>query len=160
MRKGLCLIMAAVMLLLTMSCAMAEQTVFLPESSFRLTLPDGMEYDGPGTGSDNAKFAYVSAELGLEIHFFLYDRNGAALEAMVEPLKEQGVDEASLYTVNGINMIVYRVNDPDDTPQKGMKCIGYVLADGDSIQQIEFWYATKDAAKLTETIIASITNKD
>ena len=160
MRKRLCLMMAAVLMLLTMSCAAAEQTVFLPESSYRLTLPDGMEYDGPDVGSDNAKFAYISAQTGLEIDFFLYDRNGAALEDMVAPLLEQGIDEADLWTVNGITMIVYRANDPTDPPQKGMKCIGYVLEDGNKIQQICFWYATKEAAQLTETIIASITDKD
>ena len=157
MKKLFC-IGLTVMILLTAGCALAEQTVILPESSFRLTLPDGMEYDGPGV--DNAKFAYVSAQLGLEIHFFLYDRNGASLEKMVGPMTEAGADEAELWTVNGISMIVFRVEDPDDPPQQGMKCIGYLLADGDRIQQIDFWYATQDAAKLTEEIIASITDKD
>ena len=127
MKKMLCAIMAALLILLTMNCAAAERTVFLPESSYRLTVPDGMEYDGPGTGKDSARFAYVSAGLGLEIHFFLYNRNGAALEDMVAPLLEQGVSEAGLWMVNGIRMIVFRADDPADPPKTGMKCIGYVL---------------------------------
>ncbi len=160
MKKMLCAIMAALLMLLTMNCAAAERTVFLPESSYRLTVPDGMEYDGPGTGKDSARFAYVSAGLGLEIHFFLYNRNGAALEDMVAPLLEQGVSEAGLWMVNGIRMIVFRADDPADPPKTGMKCIGYVLEDGQKIQQVCFWYATQEAAKLTETIISSITDKD
>ena len=66
MKKRICAVLTAVFLLAGISCALAEQTVFLPESSYRLTLPDKMEYDGPGTGDDDAEFAWVSAELGLE----------------------------------------------------------------------------------------------
>ena len=43
--------MAAV---LCVCCAFAEQTVTLPESSYRLTLPDEMTYDGPGNAAEGA----------------------------------------------------------------------------------------------------------
>ena len=159
MKKQLCVIVAAVLMLLMMSCAMAEQTVRLPESSYRLTLPDGMEYDGPGQGSDDARFAYVSASLGLEIDFFLHDRKGAGLEEMADIMRDQGMD-AAIYRISGIEMIVYRVSDPGDPPEKGMKCVGYVLTDGAHIQELCFWYANQKAADLTATIINSITDKD
>ena len=155
MKRRTCLILALI-LALCAGCAAAEQKISLPESSYTLTLPDGLEYDGPGsTEGDDAKFAYASYDLGLEVYFLVYDGKGATLEDMVRFMKENGED-AELYTVNGIKMLVYRVDDPDQPPQKGMKCIGYALADGDKIQEIVFWYASQAAADLTKEIMGSI----
>ena len=158
MKRGLCVIMAAVLALLAVGCAFADQTVTLPESSYRLTLPDEMEYDGPGTGNDDAKFAYVFVDKKLEIDFFLRTNpGGATLQAIAEVLRAQN-DSTAIYRIRGIDMIVYRVTDPGDDPTgKGMKCIGYAFLDGDYIQEICFWYGTQEAADLTEEIISSIT---
>ena len=154
MKKRLgCMVLA--MLLLVCGCAAADEQIQLPDSRYMLTIPDGMTYDGPGEGDDTAKFAYVSEKLGLDIEFFSYDANGWKLKDMAETLREQGTD-AEMRKIAGIEMIVYLVTDPDDPPQKGMNCIGYVLKDKDVIVEICFWYATKKAAKLTEEIIGSI----
>ena len=55
-------------------------------------------------------------------------------------------------TVNGVEMIVYRVtaSNPDG------KAIGYILRDGDKVWQIEFWYTSQTAADMTKTIMESI----
>ena len=69
MKKTLSTLLALI-LLLCLGTAAADQKVTLPDSRYSLTLPDGMEYDGPGEGSDDARFAYVSESLGLDIQFF------------------------------------------------------------------------------------------
>ena len=158
MKRFGCVLLAAVMVLFMTGSALAEQKVQLPDSRYSLTLPDGLEYDGPGEKPDDARFVYLSEALKLEVQFFCYGREGAALRTLAEILQQdESVDEVSIYKVNGIEMIVYRLTDPDDPPEKGMKCIGYVLEDGDLIQEITFWYGTQDAARLTEEIIGSIT---
>ena len=155
MKRKVCGAMALVMAVLFMSCAIAEQTVQLPESKYCLTIPDEMEYDGPGTGSDDAAFAYVSTKLNLEIDFFLNtNQGGATLQAVAEILRQKD-DDIAIYRISGIEMIVYRVTDTDN--RKG---IGYVFLDGSHIQEVVFWYGTQAAADLTETIIQSITYKD
>ena len=158
MKRQTCLILAVV-LALCAGFAAAEQKVSLPASSYTLTLPDGLEYDGPGsTEGDDAEFAYASYDLGLEVYFLLHDGKGVTLEDILQELKKTGQD-ADLYMVNGIKMLVYRVDDPDQPPKKGMKCIGYTLIDGDRVQEIVFWYANQAAADLTKEIMGSI-NKE
>ncbi len=157
MKRLMCGMMVLALVLLCMGGALAEQKVQLPESSYRLTVPDGMEYDGPGDIPDDAAFAWVSGELGLDIQFFRQPNDGgAALQAMADVIIGDGVD-AEIRRINGIDMIAYRVADPQDPPEQGMKCIGYVFLDGDAAQMICFWYATQEAADLTADIIGSIT---
>jgi len=156
MKRLMCGIMVLALVLLCMSGALAEQKVQLPESSYYLTIPDGMEYDGPGDIPDDAAFAWVSGKLGLDIQFFRQPNDGgAALQAMADVIIGDGVD-AEIHRINGIDMIAYRVTDPQDPPEQGMKCIGYVFLDGDAAQMICFWYATQEAADLTAEIIGSI----
>ena len=157
MKRGLCLAIAVMMIAVCGGSAMAEQKVYLPESRYSLTLPDEMKYDGPGvTAGDDAEYAYVSAALGLEIDFFLHDNsNGSTLEGMAKGLKESG-QETSIRRISGVDMLVYETTDPTD----GAPCIGYVLLDGNRVQEICFWYYNQQAADLTETIISSITDKD
>ena len=156
MKRLMCGIMVLALVLLCMSGALAEQKVRLPESSYYLTIPDGMEYDGPGDIPDDAAFAWVSGKLGLDIQFFRQPNDGgAALQAMADVIIGDGVD-AEIHRINGIDMIAYRVTDPQDPPEQGMKCIGYVFLDGDAAQMICFWYATQEAADLTAEIIGSI----
>ena len=160
MKRRMCGLIALILVLLCMSGASAEQRVRLPESRYSLMIPDGMEYDGPGEIPDDASFAWVSEKLKLDIQFFRQGNDrGATLEAKADVLIGDGMD-AAIYRINGIDMIVYRVTDPQDPPEKGMKCIGYVFLDGDAAQMICFWYGTQEAADLTAQIISSITNKD
>ena len=159
MRNRICGLLVLVLLTVLCSSTLAEQKVFLPDSRYRLTIPDGLEYDGPGDDPDDARFAYVSAAMGLEIDFFCYESRGVTLQAMAEVLAGER-QSVSIYRINGIDMIVYELSDPDDPPERGMKCIGYALLDGTMVQEICFWYATQEAADLTATIISSITDKD
>ena len=159
MRRRMCRAAAAILalvVLLLAGCAAAEQKVMLPDSSYSLLIPDGMEYDGPGQSPDDARFAWVSEALGLDIEFFCEpNEKGAALQAMAEVLAGDGID-TRISRINGIDMIVYQVTDPGDEKGSGMKCIGYVLEDGNTVQMICFWYATQEAADWTERIITSI----
>ena len=155
-----CLILSILLAVLFIASAAAEQTVRLPESRFALMIPDGMEYDGPGDSPDDARFAYVSAAMGLEIQFFCEpNEKGASLQAMAEVLAGDGVP-TEIHRIGGIEMICYRTSDPGDAPEAGMKCIGYIFADGNKVQMICFWYANQQAADRTAEIIASITNGD
>ena len=157
MKKRMCGLAVLVLVLLCMSSAMADQKVQLPESDYALTIPDGMEYDGPGEIPDDASFAWVSEELGLDIQFFRQTNDrGVALQAMADAIIGEGMD-AEIYRINGVEMIAYRVSDPQDPPEKGMKCVGYVFLDGNAAQMICFWYANQNAANLTAEIIGSIT---
>ena len=154
MKRIACALMAAALMAALCGSALADQKVRLPESSYRLTLPDGMQYDGPGGSGES--FAYVDESIGLDISFFCYDGRGKTLEAIAPEIQGQ-CDSASIRQIqNGIKVLVYEVRDPADPPQKGMKCIGYVMEDGSRIQEICFWYATQKAADLTGTIIESL----
>ena len=101
-----------------------------------------LEYDVPTRIFQDSDTPEAPASLDI-----LTGKNVLLLEILQQ---DESVDEVSMYKVNGIEMIVYRLTDPDDPPQKGMKCIGYVLEDGDLIQEITFWYGTQDAARLTQ----------
>ncbi len=155
MKKWMCMLLAMILMFAAGNCALADETVQLPDSGYTIKIPDGMIYDGPGTDPDMAKFAYVSDELGLDILFFSYEANGWEMPEVAESLRNNGTD-VELRRINGIDMIVYRLTDPEDPPEKGMKCIGFVLKDGDTVEEICFWYAKKSAAKLAEEIISSI----
>ena len=145
-------ILLALVILLAAGCAAAEQRISLPESSLTLALPDEMICDGPTPGSDEA-FAYVSNRLGLEISFFRYNDRGRQLADLIPGIREKGADEVRERNVGGMDMIVYRIAPYDAS---GMKCIGYILKDGDAIQEIVFWYATQSAADRSEAIMGSI----
>ena len=151
MKKAFCMMLALAMLAAAGSAA-ADQAVRLPESRYTLILPDSMEYDGPTPDSDEA-FAYVSGELGLEISFFRYDARGANLADLRPKILEKGADDVQITAINGVEMLVYRIAPYDAS---GMKCIGYILVEGNTVQEIVFWYATDAAAKATKSIMESI----
>ena len=140
-----------VLLLVMAGTAFADQDVQLKGTRYTLTLPDSMEYDGPGNPG-KADFAYVSESLGLEILFT--SANGSGLQQLADmiPNLADEVDDPRMTTVNGVEMIVYRVtaDDPDG------KAVGYILRDGDKVWQIEFWYTSQTAADMTKTIMESI----
>ena len=153
MKRMICLILASA-LSLAAAGALADQKVYLPGSTYCLTLPDGMRYDGPG--GDGESFAYVDEAAGAEVIFFSYDSRGLSLEAIAQEARKENESVTIRRIREGIQALVYEASDPGDPPRKGMKCIGYVLADGDRILEICFWYATQQAADMTKTIIESI----
>ena len=57
-----------------------------------------------------------------------------------------------LRSVNGVEMLCFRILDESDKAP----CIGYVFEDGDWMIEVDFWYATEEAARLTGSIISSI----
>ncbi len=142
-----------VLLLVTAGTAFADQDVQLKGTRYTLTLPDSMEYDGPGKPG-RADFAYVSYSLGLEVRFVSGDGSNIKklgdMESFIED--KPGVDDVQITVVNGIEMIAYRitVSNPEG------KAIGYILRDGDTVWQIEFWYTNQTAADMTKTIMESI----
>ena len=138
-------------LLLLAGAAYADQAVKLEGTRFTLVLPDEMEYDGPGKPG-KADFAYVSGSLGLEILFTSADGSGLSQLTDIIPFLEDDVDEVSPVTVNGIEMLKYRIS--AHNPEG--KAIGYILRDGNKVWQVEFWYASQTAADLTKTIMESI----
>jgi len=149
MRKRIVTALLAV--LLAAGCAGAE-IVTLPESRYAVTLPEDMVSDGPTEGTGEA-FARVSEAAGLEVSFFRFEGPEASLSARIAVLLEQGAEELTMTTVNGVEMLVFRFP-PEE--ENGMPGIGYVFEDGDALQEILFWYATPEAAEMTKTIMESI----
>ena len=157
MKKLVCMILVGMLLAVFAGSALADQKVKLPSSSYSVTIPDGMEYDGPGQRPDNAKFAWISEQMGLEILFACGKNNrGATLEAMATVLRSENGMDAEIRRIAGIDMIVYQGTDPDDDPSTAMKFIAYVFLDGNMAQEICFWYANQSAADRTAEIIQSI----
>ena len=148
-------LLALLLALAATPAALADQQVRLPDSAFTLTLPDWLEYDGPGDSPDDALFAYVSEKHGLDIQFFREPARDATVRTMAEVLIRDGMD-ASVERIGGIDMTVYRVVDPQDPPEQAMQCIGYVFLDGETAWMIVFWYADQAAADETAEIIRSI----
>ena len=157
MAKRIWTVLMLLTVLFGLGAARADREVRLPESKYRIMVPDGMEYDGPGEGEDDAAFALVSTELGLDISFFRFENpNGASLQAIAEGLAES-IDNTEIRSFGGMEMIVFQGTDPADPPETAMKCISYVFLDGDAVQMVSFWYANQEAADLTAQIITSIT---
>ena len=155
MKKIVSLLICVILLCGT---ALAEQTVSLPNSRYTLDLPDGMKYSMPEP-EDNGMAAYTSA--ALEMDYVSYPKADAVRQGMSETLRETAEnlaasgEEAELREVNGVLMLIFRMTDEAD----GASGIGYVFEDGDWIIEINFWYATQEAADETEKIISSIKEK-
>ena len=155
MKKIVSLLICVILLCGT---ALAEQTVSLPNSRYTLDLPDGMKYSMPEP-EDYGMAAYTSATL--EMDYVSYPKADAVRQGMSETLRETAEnlaasgEEAELREVNGVLMLIFRMTDEAD----GASGIGYVFEDGDWIIEINFWYATQEAAEETERIISSIKEK-
>ncbi|MBR5959493.1 MAG: hypothetical protein IKZ98_00725 [Clostridia bacterium] len=136
----------------------AAQTVSLPNSGYVLELPDGMKYSMPEP-EDYGMAAYTSETL--EMDYVSYLKADAFRQGMAETLRETAEnlaasgEEAELRDVNGVQMLIFRMTDDAD----GASGIGYVFEDGEWIIEINFWYATQEAAEETEKIISSIRKK-
>ena len=137
------------------SFAAAEQTVTLANSRYTVDVPDDMEYSA-AEETESGMEAYYSDTI--EMDYVSYPKSaaksigmGETLQETAEKLMEDG-NEIELRDVNGIEMVCFRVTDRED----GAPCIGYVFEDGDWMIEIDFWYATQEAADRTTEIISSI----
>ena len=140
---------------LLFSCAQADRSVALPNSRYMIEIPDWMRYSEP-EDEYNGVEAYLSEML--EIDYTSYPKvtmigpgTAGSLREVAENSAAKG-KEVELRTVNGIEMLCFRTMDESDKAP----CIGYVFVDGEWIVEIDFWYATEEAANLTKTIISSI----
>ena len=145
-------------LILLFSCAAAERIVSLPNSRYVIDLPDWMAYSPPEP-EDYGVEAYISDTL--EMDFVSYLKADAVKQGMAETLRETAENlvsrgaEAELREVNGIEMVFFRMQDDAD----GAPGAGYVFEDGDWVIEIDFWYATQEAADRITEIISSIREK-
>ena len=160
MKKGLwemkrAVLLVAVMLLL-FSHALAEQWITLPGGQYELALPNRLVYSAPEAGDDGVE-AWISDTLEVDA-FAVSLAEARSLLGLKETLTEtaeflanQG-KEAEVREVGGIEMLCLRdVDDADGTP-----CIAYLFPDGDSLIEIDFWYATPEAGEETASVISTI----
>ena len=153
MKRVLCFLACAA-LMFPLS-AMADREVQLPNSRYVIDVPDWMRYSEPRAG-DSGVYSFYSEML--EINYTSYRKEDAARIGMLETLQktaenraEKGTD-VELRSVNGIEMLCFRIRDDTD----GAPCIGYLFEDGEWMIEIDFWYATREAARLTGEIISTI----
>ena len=153
MKKIIGLVMCLLML---GGIAMADQTIeLLPGCSYVVDLPDDMEYESP-EASENGVETYFTDDL--EMDCFCYPKSEAVELGMAETLKDTAKAlaekgwEAELRKVNGIMMVCVRMKDEED----GAPGIGYIFEDGDLLIEVDFWYATQEAAERTKTIMETI----
>lgn len=146
MRKALGILLAV--MLLAAGCAAGEETARLPESRYALRLPEGMIYDGPTEGTREV-CAYLSGEMGLEVHVFRYD---TGMTDVIAQALAAGATDMGMTAVNGIQMMTFRFPAEED----GWQGVSYILEDGDGTTEIRFWYSTQEAADMTKTIMESI----
>ena len=146
-------------MLFLFSCAAAEQEVLLPGDRYAVDVPDWMDYSDPVDGTAGVD-AYVSKDL--EMDYFSYLKTDAVQLGMADTLRGTAEERAAsgadveLRKVNGIEMLCFRLIDEED----GAPCIGYVFEDGDMLIEIDFWYATQEAADETKAIMETIRMKE
>ena len=151
-RKLICMLVCGVLMF---GSAFAEQEVTLPGGRYALDVPDWMEYSDAVDGDAGVE-AYISEEL--EMDFVSYPKETAIEFGMPETLKETAKEKRAegikveIRKINGIEMLVFRVQDEEDDAQG----IVYVFEDGELIIEINFWYATQEAADETKTIMETI----
>ena len=152
MKKAACLILA---LLLLFSCAEAGTETVLPGSRYTLSLPDGMQYSAPKEGEAEIHAWFSDT---MEIDYARYPKSALFMPGEEQTLlkaaerrTDEGI-EVEIRNVSGMEMLVFRATDETD----GAPGIGYLFLDGNWAMEIYFWYATQEAADLTEQIILSI----
>ena len=114
-----------------------------------------MDYESP-EASENGVDTYFTYDLEMDCFSFPKSEAGNLemadnLKDIAKLLKEKG-NEAEVRKVNGIKMVVFRMTDEADNAPG----IGYIFEDGDLMIEVDFWYASQEAAELTEKIMASI----
>ena len=144
------------LMMLVSGFAMADQAVeLLPGLGYVVDLPDDMEYVSP-EASENGVETYFTNDL--EMDCICYPKSEAENLGMAETLKEtvkvltEKEWEAELRKVSGITMVCFRMKDESD----GAPGIGYIFEDGDLMIEIDFWYATQEAADRTLEIMSSL----
>lgn len=148
-------IVLLILLALLPACAAAEQEVVLPGGRYAVSVPDRMVYSAP-EGGDMGVEAYISETL--EMDWLSYPKADAERRGMKETLRETAEDRAALGAdielreISGIEMLCFRITDEAD----GAPCIAYVFEDGDMLIEINFWYATQEAADETAAIMETI----
>ena len=147
MKRAISFLICTVLLL---GFAAAEQTVVLPESRYVIDVPDDLKYS-PAEDGDEGIEAYISDTLEMDYCSYPATEDALTLQERAEKLAADGTD-AEMRTVNGIEMLVYRVTDEAD----GAPCIGYAFVDGTRTVEVFVWYATQEAADMTKTIMESI----
>jgi len=153
MKKVLLFALACV--LAATGSALADREVRLPNSRYSIDVPDWMRYSAPEE-VDGDMQAYVSEML--EIDYTSYRKEEALTQGMPDTLRETAQKRAAagadteLRNVNGIEMLCFRAKDETD----GAFCIGYVFEDGEWLVEVDFWYASEEAARLTADIISTI----
>ena len=141
--------------MLLSGCAQAERTVQLPNSRYQIEVPDWMRHSA-AEEEYNGVEAYVSEML--EIDYSSYPRTNLIGPGQATSLREVAMNSAArgteveLRSVNGIEMLCFRTTDTAD----GTPCIGYVFEDDEWLIEVDFWYATEEAARLTGKIISTI----
>ena len=152
MKKVFCLL---ILFALLPVFAAAEQEVLLPGGRYAVDVPDRMTYSAPEAG-DSGVEAYISDTL--EMDYLSYPKSEWLRQGMKESLRETAEELASqgeeieLRSINGIEALCFRVTDGAD----GTPCIAYVFEDGETLIEINFWYATQEAADETKQIMESI----
>ena len=146
-------------LMMLFGIAMADQTVDLPQSRYVVDIPDDMDYESP-EASENGVDTYFTYDLEMDCFSFPKSEAGNLemadnLKDIAKLLKGKG-NEAEVRKVNGIKMVVFRMTDEADNAPG----IGYIFEDGDLMIEVDFWYASQEAAELTEKIMASIREEE
>ena len=152
MKKVFCLL---ILFALLPAFAAAEQEVLLPGGRYAVDVPDRMTYSAPEAG-DSGVEAYISDTLEMDYRSYPVAEAAAfgllpTLRESAERLAADGAD-VELREVNGIEMLCFRITDDAD----GAACIAYVFEDGEMLIEIDFWYATQEAAEKTKLIMETI----
>ena len=155
MKKRLAAVLLACVLTLAAGCALADQSVALPNSRYVIEVPDWMRFS-EADEEHNGVAAFYSEML--EVDYVSYPRasmigpgTAGSLREVAENSAARG-REVELRSVNGVEMLCFRILDESDKAP----CIGYVFEDGNWMIEVDFWYATEEAARLTGSIISSI----
>lgn len=152
-------VLLAICLMMLCGTAMADQTVDLPQSRYVIDIPDDMDYESP-EASENGVETYFTYDLEMDCFCFPKSEAGNLeladnLKEIARMLKEKG-NEAEVRKINGIQMVVFRMKDEADNAPG----IGYIFEDGDLMIEIDFWYASQEAADRTTAIMSSIREEE
>ena len=153
MKRWFCFLLCAA--LAFPAAALADREVQLPNSRYVIDVPDWMRFSEPREG-DSGVYSYYSEML--EINYTSYRKEDALRQGMKATLRETAESRAEsgadveLRSLNGIEMLCFRTKDDAD----GAPCIGYLFEDGEWIIEVDFWYATGEAARLTGEIMSTI----
>ena len=143
---------------LVFGTALAEQAVILPGGRYVIEVPDDMEYSVPEDGDFGVE-AYISDML--EMDYLSFPRTEGSARGMAETLREteeacsEKKMDVELRKVKDTELLCFRTSDEAD----GASCIGYVFEDGEQYIEVDFWYATPEAAERTAQIISTLRKK-